>query len=811
MKAYNTSSYPVFEADQVLSQKDLNMAVSHLEEQDRITRKNLTGIGITCGLELAFPAKNQVKISCGTAVTSLGFQINWNEKLFTHYKETKLSDQFLAPDYTDEPYLDAIFKYSKSYASLKKIYDLLPSDASDTDKKPIPNDFFDDKLIILLLEVTLIDQKNCVTTNCDDKGKRLEFNLRPIAVSSGDWFKELFPQYPSYQFTKLTFPRYNVPYNTITTPAKVLDNFVKPFSAAYIKSVSDAVSKIYNEYKGITNQNLNVLNDAKTVIDKNLKAYKDTINVQYFWDWMSDIVSAYNELICSKKTELSLCCVNEALFPFHVVLGGSTAQSLTYRTPFFSTNNSSKKNEKKLKELQLLFEKLAHIISSFKIEKNLNIRITPSQYGDVKLSEKALPFYYDEILELRDYWSPHLTIKKLNDTVLSYHSLQNNYTTKAEVKAPLLFETEPYNFFRIEGHIGKNYQDAMADILRIQETHQLPFKVIALNATQFPDLPINLATDETNWSYLETDYDLVRRNWENVIGKIIEWLEDHQGTIKENRYIKDLNFLNNYIRFLKKGRNSMVESFTAFIKIYHQFIPIYEKIEELSIQFREAVYNKRNEDLRFEEDLIDHIDEVIMVCEKGEFRALYQAAQEKWKELGKRLSLQRFIEKHPGIEHKAGVTKGGTFIVVYKENPPKKKLQRIDAIRNLSAARNEKTLMASNEATSGVKASVDVSGTECSSMIENSLLKMQNYIAYYHPENALELNKYLFYYFNPKFVVENNDIIPDKTVIADFYIPYICCGEGDVINFVLGKVEEEPKVGDFDFPDFDSEDFNTNR
>ena len=74
MEAYNNSIYPVFEADQVLSQKELNALVSHLEEQDRLTRKNLIGIGIVCGLDITFPNTKSVTIACGTAVTSLGLK-----------------------------------------------------------------------------------------------------------------------------------------------------------------------------------------------------------------------------------------------------------------------------------------------------------------------------------------------------------------------------------------------------------------------------------------------------------------------------------------------------------------------------------------------------------------------------------------------------------------------------------------------------------------------------------------------------------------------------------------------------------------
>ena len=224
MEAYNTPIYPVFEADQVLSQKELNLVVSHLEEQDRITRKNLIGLGIVCGLDLSFLIDNTVKISCGTGVTSLGFQINWIETTLTHYHDFDLPDSFLKPDYTKEPTLDFIFKYAKQYESIKNCIELLPPSSAIIDKKPIPKDFFINKAIILFLEVSLIDQKNCNTTNCDDKGKRMEFTIRPLVIPINESTKDLLPeQQIAENYSKLTFPRYNVPHKNLITGVSVLE------------------------------------------------------------------------------------------------------------------------------------------------------------------------------------------------------------------------------------------------------------------------------------------------------------------------------------------------------------------------------------------------------------------------------------------------------------------------------------------------------------------------------------------------------------------------------------------------------------
>ena len=127
MTLLNTK-YPVFEADQVLSQKHLNGLVSYLEEQDRASRIHLLGMGIACGLELSFPEPNSVHISCGTGVTSLGFLIPFEDTNYTHFKETTLSDGFLFPDTEKHEYLEGVLDYVNEYQAFQKTIELLKED-----------------------------------------------------------------------------------------------------------------------------------------------------------------------------------------------------------------------------------------------------------------------------------------------------------------------------------------------------------------------------------------------------------------------------------------------------------------------------------------------------------------------------------------------------------------------------------------------------------------------------------------------------------------------------------------------------------
>jgi hypothetical protein len=804
MEAYNTFTYPVFEADQVLSQKELNMLVSHLEEQDRITRKSLTGIGIVCGLELTFPTTTSAHISCGTAVTSLGFQINWKEKLFTHYQDYDLSNQFLKPDYTREPYLETIFKYAPNYLPIKNSYELLPSDSQVVNKKNIPNDFFDNHVVLLLLEVTLIDQKNCVTTNCDDKGKRMEFNIKPLVIPIDELTQKLVFEYPIPQwYKKLSFPRYNVPFKNITTAVQVLEGFAKAYDDTYLTGIATAIQTVYESHKNNLPTTLTVLGNSKSTILNAINTYKTTVSVQYLWDWIADIVATYNEIVSFRKINPALCCFDESLFPFHVVLGGDTTESLAYRTPFFATLNEKQKEDAQLKKLVLLFEKLALIISSFNIEKGIKIKVTPSAYGNIPLSEKTIPFYYNQILELNKKWNPELTVKKQNDTILSYYSSLTNYTNKPEVVSPLLFDIEPYNFFRVEGHIGMNYKNALKDLNLIRDSYGLPFKITALNAVDFINKEVDIMKFDGRWDDLETDYDLARKRVYNITEYVINWM-DLKKTALVSSTILTIQNINSFKTILAELKNLLTNDLKAFLPNYKSF---YEIFKELNLVF---LFHRRCIELLnptvlsiIEEDFIDRLDDVNELFLDDPFTVIYEEANIRWQKLYKDLFFSTFLKKHPGLEHKAGVTKGGTFVVVYVDTsifkataPPLVYTNLLNSIKNYSNSINIPTSV-KQDLTNSIKLTSYTSQLivkplttaidKCKAETDNIKANLLDIAKYNLNANySAEISGYILENLNNVLQYEVN-LNPQannfqQMIIADFFLPYSCCGDGNTIE-----------------------------
>lgn len=805
MEAYNTTIYPVFEADQVLSQKELNLVVSHLEEQDRITRKNLIGLGIVCGLDLSFSIEKAVKIACGTAVTSLGFQINWKEKILTHYQNFEISDQFLKPDYIREPYLNNIFKYSGQYETIKNCVELLTIDSSVINKMPIPDNFFVNKAIILLLEVTLIDQKNCVTTNCDDKGKRIEFNMRPLVIPISELTKGLLPsQKITEYYSKLTFPRYNVPFKNIVTGTNVLDAFKKVYNDNSIISISNAIAKLYANHKNILplEDNFKVLENSKQKIDQTVNIYKLSVNIQYVWDWISDITQAFNDIIAYKKINPTLCCIDESLFPFHVVLGTNETNSTIYRTPFYQTLNATTEENLKLKKLTLLFEKIVAIINSFDVQKSNKIKITPSAYGNVSLTEKAIPFYYNEILNLNKKWNPELTERNQNDTILSYHADMVNYTNNLSVKNPLSYDTEAYNFFRIEGHVGMNYKSAIKELNLIKDSYALPFKITALNAVNYLDKEVDILKFDGRWDDLETDYDLARKRVYNITEFVIKWMDLRKVELNAQNIISIQN-INNFKNILQELKNLLTNDLKEFLPNYKSFYEIFKQLNYVFLFHRWCIQLFNPTLTAMAEDLIDRLDDVNELFLEDPFTVIYEEANVRWQKLYKDLFFSTFLKKHPGLEHKAGVTKGGTFVLVYVDTsifkataPPLIFTNLLNTITaysdNITIDTSVKQNLINSVKFTDYKSQIKVKPPltaidKCKSETDNikaNLLDIAKYNldANYTPEISgyiLEnLNEVLQYEVNIK--AEGNTF--QQMIIADFFLPYACCGDGNTIE-----------------------------
>jgi hypothetical protein len=148
-------------------------------------------------------------------------------------------------------------------------------------------------------------------------------------------------------------------------------------------------------------------------------------------------------------------------------------------------------------------------------------------------------------------------------------------------------------------------------------------------------------------------------------------------------------------------------------------------------------------------------------CAGEKMEELYMETERRKNKILERLTLKKFYEEHPGLEHKAGVPKGGTFVVLY-------------------AARNKRMPEPPNlkhEVKAGEEAEIS-----------------RNFLAYFR-ENDTELKKLkeknpaLHEKIRKLLEITHVDEIADL-VIGDFCLPYQLSSKLPPLAYVIEKIKE---------------------
>ncbi|GAB3899948.1 hypothetical protein GCM10028803_21970 [Larkinella knui] len=543
----STLQYPVFEADQVLTNRHLNELFTYLDDQSRFTRTHLVGIGIVCGLNLTYNGSDQLTISAGCGVTSLGYLVQFEG---INAKHCRVVDQ-LPVEFAG---------FNKGYSRLSG-WELV--EAAQTDTLPLSKIFLDDheKIVMLLFEADQNDLRNCDTTDCSDKGQQVKFRVRPLLVNRREVETFFADQLKAgleerFSLNDLHLKRFNVPFSTLQSAADVLTAFRNQILD--LDSVPIAIEKLYTLFKPFLNDSIA---PELTKIKAYREAHQDTFRIQYVVDLVDDLIRAYHELRDKAQECLTVCRPDETLFPYHLLLGKATVSTddgeqnpalLEYRPfrTYFLPSPANTGRQPWRSELRMLFTRLTLMVSQFTVpeppdvtankDAALAIKVTPSSLGTRPLSERAIPYYYlpqkaGEHYVLHRYWNYQKSRAYRADTNLSYQA--ERYTAVPAVIKPLEVDIEPYNFFRIEGHIGLPYQTVLARLARLRKDNRLPFDLIALRAGTLPDDPAKdpdpqrLACECGDWDTLLEVLDGAHLNAE----KLKQLKDQHEAMLAHNR------------------------------------------------------------------------------------------------------------------------------------------------------------------------------------------------------------------------------------------------------------------------------------
>ncbi|WP_276363728.1 PKD domain-containing protein [Daejeonella sp. H1SJ63] len=872
-------NYPEFVPDQLLSSEHLNQLFEYLEEQGRLSRTNLIGIGIVCGLELQPSADGKsIYITKGCGVTSEGYLISVEGINYTKYKDFNAVQDRLYNRFVD------------SGRQPRFHIDELKQDSVE-DATSLDADFLKNKIVLLFVEILEEGAKNCNPNSCDDKGINVTVSFKPLLIDIND-AKSLQSGNNGTSNNKirnldeLRMPRFDVPATLLADTSAIFEVYQKVLNTTFLTKTESVLTEAYNTIAPLVldiypaNPFNNLSGSFNFINDKSISG-KQLINIQYYYDLFSDLLLAYEEFRHVATRAISMCCPDSNLFPRHLMLGLASVDTLKstgeYRD-YFIPSPVLNSNLYLTRELRSLFTRMALLIEKFSLppvtagdfkEKYQNakrVRITPTKFGAIPLSEKSIPFYYNPVvgdLKLFRFWNYEKTSLGREKRILSYN-VQDYNTSDDDIMNPLNYDLEPNNFLRIEGHVGMNYKEALRSIISIKNEKRLPFEVIALSGdvkslrTQIKELSAGAKGDLLNdlgsekikcqFKDLESIYDTLAtgftctlcgemkyfynmpggnttlpapssvipqvpllkkcdRRFRFKANSLGHEFEIYYNEIKDDDYIGSNVLLNNQTD-LKDGEQN-----TAAYALLYYIEKLSESISSNLGNFDIRIFIRRQTDLIrvaeylknliskakatnigiLTEDIIDHLDVLIYNCKQVQFLSLYRDYLIRLFSVLLQQKFAFFIRKHPGIQHKAGVSVGGTFILVYHEEviePEKKEITNSMEKRYVESS--DSTNSKSGEEASNRYTAIDPED-------DDDLFS----------KNDVEVLRELF---NEKDINQNLENligeIDHGTVIADFYLPYLCYSDCQPINFIINESKppaEKPSI-DIKIKEFCSDD-----
>jgi PKD repeat protein len=842
-------------------------------------------MGIVCGLDIHW-SQNSIFISKGLASTSEGYNISFEASQFTHYRTYSLPEDFQPNDDTENDY-----KPVYSSLELKKLISSKDKKASDKTISSIGAEM-NRWAVMLFLERVETDLKNCTTTDCNDKGKKVIFNVVPMLVSITDYddaFGMLYGNYEALKLPTVKLKRFNVPFKKFNSPSSVLSEFYRicdndvlnQLSLAY-KKAAVIVQNLFHSSEGTNFDNMYATLVERRNSIKNTKP----IFSQYFYDHIDDLVKAYEELRVKLTKMYSSCCPPENVFPLHVLLGilgqKSQGQSIVLRhyfmhSPLFSAQGHHKD------EFNSLLSRMFAILNEFQVLDSKKIKnqvvITPSQLGREDLSDRAIPYYYS-IENLLGHWNYERTYKGEKTKNLSYFA--NQYSTDDSIVHPLKYDLEKNNFLRIEGHIGQSYKEMLKNIVSQKRNNNLPIDVLALNI--YPS-----KTSKTNsqincyFSDLESMYKVLLSEFlcklkivicplanktfqdQNIVGDLDlkagfisdeakktllpgDFNELEEVKIASEKYrhstysavtnyfevaqfIEDVRQKKKYTpglfisRFCKPTKGSIgyyyleslkgkgywandVKSFSfderfAFIQLIMAFLKEIDEvlldtllysisdlpIEKFSLGYvqmtsiaKKAVKMQGDaNDLVTIEDYesLGRLNELLTLCLDTRVRELYVEYSNRVKSISLQKLFSNYSQHNGGLEHKAGVTMGGTFILLYADSGKEKGGKNIRTEEKDSISMEGKALTQSYSSNYAVDHIRDIVKKGKKNYSEDQYRQIEEYLELIQGNTQ-----------------EAPDVmrIPDGVVFADFYVPYLCCSECTPISYMIDKTQPKEEV-----------------
>lgn len=513
-----STQYRKFSKGQYVDDAQFNEFLDFFEDQDRLSKVMLQGVGVVCGFkpELLYGdgLLKSIQLSQGVALTSDGDLLTLNNTSLVS-EELYISDlktiNIKNKNYTHcKVYDNFKIKYPAFYDGENQIelWELATAEESNSGFQSLNAlSDLDDKYLLLYLESYEKEVKPCRGVDCDNHGIQQIRNLKVlITTAQGINFileKDLIQPHPLFVNGVMT----PVKQERVIAERLILENGIdKPFSSSDLKDMYSAILE-KNNYGELLFKKINAISqilETPVTYFENFKAalrevLEKPIGFQYAYDVVNDLASTYAEIVKLLPKSFTECFPDFDSFPKHIMLGKliSNIQLDSSRHQFY--NSPVLDDEKATQKVKMLIHRFNQQAENFRypidseieiieegapVENKGKIKVTPSQKLN-PLTDKAIPFYYKATEEFLKAWNFDKTENRSFRNNLSYDSA--SFSSDEHIKNPTSFNIDRNSFYNIEGHQGMSYEDAFEQLNHIRNEKQLAFDVMALSLAELKD------------------------------------------------------------------------------------------------------------------------------------------------------------------------------------------------------------------------------------------------------------------------------------------------------------------------------------
>lgn len=657
-----SSHYTVFEPDQVLTDDQLNSVAAYLNDQERLTRIELLGVGIVGGLRVG-QAANKVSVTRGVGVTSdADLLLMSADTVYASFKPYDKTAPRYAPLYVGD--------------TMRTVFELVREGVTDAAAKPLsalPGPLAQ-MVVVMLMESCQNDTGLCTGTACDNLGKTAVDTPRLLLVSRTD-AAALQSAPATANSAALALPELFAARPNLSAATATAGTLAAAYRNACVSihnTLMDQLATLHAQLPALTGEVFggDPAPAWRAKLVEHQTKFSGDVGIQYYYDFLKDVIDTWNELRDALFADDSLLCPDPKAFPKHLLLGDLTnpTQSRTgfFPSPILGDDRSQREHARSLAR------KLHALINTFIVPAagTLPIAVTPSRTEIASLEDRAIPYYYDvrDDLPIQRDWNYRLSRRDAGASNFGYRA--RDYHGTAVAQNPLATQIGRYDFFRVEGHLGRNAADAKGQLESIIRARNLPFGVRAVLLHN--DRKRIIVRPPIRYGDLHRFHYLLRNEVATYLGDSDNFNERFKATI--DKALADKEFPDQQISTTANTRYSEVK--TA-IKGAQPAMASKRYVDyRADVSWKGAYTTVVNSSGSFKSTLGDIVRTDIATPFDGLAISNHPAwldwldtlIQAKDDREDDKLLFQNFIAAHPAFEHCGGVARGGTLVMLYDDS-----------------------------------------------------------------------------------------------------------------------------------------------